>query len=442
MPLSRYLKIYPCPDKADSFIVYSTRKGSLIRVSSALLAAAREGTLGEADRRTLSRLAVFTEDLDAERNEMLSTVDRANRSTSRFKAIIVLNLDCNLACPYCYEDPFRGRHYMSAATAGQLIETLVDNQLRQDRDVQLDFYGGEALLSKSLLTKIAAALSDAAHSHGRKFSFGMVTNGTLLTRSTVEELLPLGFTGAKVTLDGPKEIHDRQRPFISGNGSFDTIVSNLKGVWDLIDLQIGGNFSPDNYRQFPRLLDHLLKEGLTPDKVGLIQFSPIIPKAAKSAEISFVSGCTSSADAWLAEAALFLREETLKRGYAVHKPAMAACMVEFDDYMAVNYDGRLFKCPAFIGWPELSVGTLTDGISDYSVSHNLNLWKNEQCLDCSYLPICFGGCRFLTLVKNNAIEGLDCRKEFFDATLEQIVIQDLRYRAGKKPKERSQTAQT
>jgi uncharacterized protein len=427
MALSRYLKIYPCPDKADSLLVYSTQKGSLIRISSALLAAARENRLDESDRRTLSRLAIITGDQSAERNEMISTITKANGRSSRFKAIVVVNLDCNLACPYCYEAPFRGRQYMSAATARQLIDVLIRDQFCQGRDVQLDFYGGEALLSKSLVTGIAASLSAAAEIHGKRFSFGMVTNGTLLTRAVVEELLPFGFTGARVTLDGPKEIHDRQRPFISGKGSFNGIIRSLKKAWDLIELQIGGNFTRENYHHYPRLLDHLLEEGLTPDKLGLIQFSPVIPQSGNSSKVSVVAGCTSSAEPWLAEAVMFLREETLKRGFAVHKPAIAACMVELSNHFAINYDGTLFKCPAFMGWPHLSVGTLAGGIRDYSLSHNLDLWKNEECLNCSYLPICFGGCRFLTLLKNGSMERPECRREFYDATLERVIHQDLQY---------------
>ncbi len=433
MTLSRYLKIYPCPDNPDSYIIYSTKKGSLARVSSTLLAAARDNRLSDAERRTLARLEIITEDQAVERDEMCATISRANQRNSSFKAIIVLNLDCNLACPYCYEDPFRGKHYMSSTTASLLVDTLIREQAGQGRDMEIDFYGGKALFSKTLMVDIAQSLFNGAKSLGTRFSFGIVTNGTLLTPRVVEQLLPLGFTGAKITLDGPRDVHDLQRPFVSGKGSFDIIIDNLKGIWNLIDLQLGGNYSAKNYREFPRLLDHLLKEGLTPEKLGMIQFAPIMPKAGKTAKPEFSAACSSSFDDWLVEAAPFLREETLKRGFAVHKPSMAACMIELDNYLAINYDGTLFKCPALIGWPELSVGTLTDGLKDYSVSHRLDLWKNRDCLDCVYLPICFGGCRFLNLVKNGAIGDIDCRKKFHDATLEQIIRQDLRYRSIKAP---------
>jgi uncharacterized protein len=316
---------------------------------------------------------------------------------------------------------------MSPATAGLLVATVIREQIGRGRDVELDFYGGEPLLALPLIREIAPPLREAARARGTKFSFFLVTNGTLLTRPVVEELLPLGLAGAQVTLDGPPEIHDRQRPYVSGTGSFDTIVANIREVCDLVPLRVGGNCTAENYREFPRLLDHLLAEGITPERLQLVQFGAVVPKAGRTAGPD-TAGCVSSGEPWLREAAPFLREEILIRGFRADKPTMAACMVEFDNDLVVNYDGTLYKCPAFMGWPELAVGTLADGVMDYSLSHNLELWKNEECLRCPYLPLCFGGCRNLTLLRTGALHEVDCRRDFYDAVLERFVRQDLAYR--------------
>jgi len=221
---------------------------------------------------------------------------------------------------------------------------------------------------------------------------------------------------------------------LSGKGSFDLIVANIKEVCDLITIQLGGNFSREEYREFPLMLDHLLAEGITPDRIGLVQFAPVTPKSGKTVGADAHAGCTSGSEPWVSEAAPYLREETMKRGFTTYRPTMAACIIEFENDLVVNYDGSLFKCPALIGWPELSIGTLADGISDYGKSHNLDVWKKEACLDCAYLPICFGGCRLLTLLKNGAIDEVDCRKGYYDENLEKIILQDLRYGGNGKRK--------
>jgi uncharacterized protein len=81
-----------------------------------------------------------------------------------------------------------------------------------------------------------------------------------------------------------------------------------------------------------------------------------------------------------------------------------------------------------MGWPELAIGSLKDGIGDYRVSHNLDLWRNDTCLDCAYLPLCFGGCRLLPLLQTGTFDTVDCRKDFYDATLQEFILQDLRHR--------------
>ncbi len=432
MYLSRYLKCYPCPERPGQNFLYSTKRSAIVQVNDATLRAALAGELAGAEGETLARLGFLVPDPVAEREEMRDLFVKANLDRRSFNGLVVLNLDCNLACGYCYEESFRGRHYMGAETADQVVAAIRRNQLDLGRSVKLAFYGGEPLLSLPLIKEISGRLQTAALAQSVDYSFSLVTNGTLLSRRVAEELIPLGLTGARVTLDGPKEIHDRSRPFVSGFGSFDTIVRNITEVCDLVPLQLGGNFTRDNYRQFPALLDHLLDRGITPDRVHTVLFAPVIPKSGQRVVADFSSDCACDYAPWLQEASLFLREETLRRGFRAPKPRLAACVVEFDNDLVINYDGSLYKCPAFMAYDELRIGTIAEGCTDYRASHNLDVWKSDECLECAYLPLCFGGCRQMTLLRNGAIDAVDCRRELLDATLETIIRQDLRYQPSKK----------
>jgi len=431
MELTRYLKIYPCPDKPGRVLLYSTRRCALLEVPEALLERARTGSLADKERETLARLGFLAPSHAEEREEVRTSFDRINRDSRRFNAIVTLTLDCNLACPYCYEGSFRGRFAMSIATADLLLK-LLTGRMDAGLSVSVSFYGGEALMALPLLKYIAAKMAAAAKERGVGFDFNMVTNGTLLTRGTVEELLPLGLKGAKLTIDGPRDIHDRQRPFVSGQGSFDLIVANIKETSDLLALQVGGNYTRYNYRRFPELLDFFLREGVSTDKLKFVIFSPVTPRAdgsMVSGDVSAVCACTE--EPWMIEASLFLREEILRRGFDTLKFKPSGCMVEFKNDLVVGYDGGLFKCPAFMGEESLRIGSLSEGGGDYAQSHGLDLWKCDECLDCPYLPLCFGGCRFLRRLRTGAMDGVDCRRTYLDATLEQIISQDMTLR--KKP---------
>jgi uncharacterized protein len=406
MRLSRYLKIFPFPDHPGNLILYSTRRASILCVPEKTLQQIEEGTLRETDRETLVRYGILVPDPEREREELLNRFDEANRKGKRFTAIVVLNLDCNLACSYCFEEGVRGKREMSAETADLLVEWIEREQIARGRRASIDFYGGEPLL---------------------------VTNGTLLTRSVALELKNLGMKGAKITLDGPREIHDQSRPFASGKGSsFDLIIRNILEIKDITDLQIGGNFTRENYKEFPRLLDHLVDVGVTPEKVETVVFSQVTGRVGNNAIPDYANTCNCTDEEWLCEATVYLRDEILRRGFPTPKPGPVGCMVEFDNAMVVNVDGAIYKCPAFVGREGFSVGDLRGGIIDNGSVYKPGIWKNEECLECAWLPQCFGGCRFMKFLRDGDMGGVDCWKSFLDATLEKCILQDLKYRPKNK----------
>ncbi|HEY3309502.1 MAG TPA: geopeptide radical SAM maturase [Desulfuromonadaceae bacterium] len=429
MELSHYLKVYPCAEKPGRVLLVATRRCAVLEASQVLwdkvLAGGAE--LSEKERDTLLRLGVLVADRDAEREELRTTFETVNRTSKTFAVLVTLTLECNLACPYCFEDPFRGRLVMSVAMADLLVQRVTE-RMAAGLDVTMDFYGGEALMALPMLKRIATELGVFAQEFGVSYAFNIISNGTLLTRPVVEELLSLGLAAVRTTLDGPQEIHDRQRPFVSGKGSFDTIMANLCEIYELVPIDLGGNYTRANYRRFPELLDVLIAKGISPRMFKAVGFSPVMPKADGSVAGDVGSTCACTSEPWVIEAGLFLREEIMKRGFPVPKLKPGACMIEFQNDLVVGYDGSLYKCPIFMGQEEMRVGSLAEGVIDYRNSHNLNLWKNDECLECPYLPLCFGGCRFFRKLETGSIDGVDCRRKMLDASLERIIRQDLELR--------------
>lgn len=424
MEFSTYLTTYPCCEDADKLLVYATARGTIVRLDQTILSDLRDNRLSEREQETLASLGIIVPDAHAERERLRTLFDEGNRRSRQFTALVTMNLDCNLACSYCYEDHFRGRRYMTAQIADLLVRHL-DRYIAKGMDISLDFYGGEALLSLPLMKDIAARVRQLAQAAGVQSRFNLVSNATLLNFEVARDLKELGFVGVRFTLDGPPEVHDLQRPFISGNGSFAKIFEHLGQVCDILEVQLGGNYTRENFHHFPRLLDMLLEHGITPDRIGTVQFSPVTPKAGEVGVSDFTTGCACPNEPWLIEASLYLRHEVLRRGFKASKPKLVACMVEFENDLVVNYDGSLYKCPAFMGWDDMCIGSLADGVVEYGATHNLDVWKNDECLNCPYLPLCFGGCRFLRRLRTGAIDGVDCRREYLDAALEKILLQDL-----------------
>ena len=428
MQLSRYLKVYPCEERAGYLLLFSTKKASKILIKKETYHAIKKGLLSPSDEALLSRLGFIVEDREAEKEAMLNFFDDANSRDPVLNLIVVLNLDCNFSCIYCYEGDMKGKLYMSDKTAGGLIDFIKERFTEDKKTLLIDFYGGEPLLSIGLIKSISGALKPFCERRGASYTFTLVTNGSLFTKRVAEQLVPLGLKRVKITLDGPVEIHNRYRPFKSGAGSFDTIIGNIKDTCDLVKIGIGGNFEKNNYKKFPLLLDYLLREGLTPDRIPSVKFYPVIKRPVGDlSPTDYKGGCMSVNEPWIVEAEAGLREEILRRGYKTPKLAPILCMVETAGAYVVNFDGVIYKCPAFIGKEGFEVGDVQTGVKDYSAIYKLGIWKNEDCARCEYLPLCFGGCRYMTFVRDGNIERLDCQKDYLDASLETLIKQDIKY---------------
>lgn len=423
MTLSKYCKIYPYRD--NLFLLFSTKKASTILLPQAMIKDIEKGNISDEEKDSFVELGFLVNSAEEEKKEMLGFMDELNAINKTFKAILVMNLDCNLACKYCFEGKRKGKFYMSRETADLFIDFVKNNALSNMDETKITFYGGEPLLSIELIIYISERLKSLAEADGIKYSFSLITNGTLLSPAVVKELRPFGLTSADITIDGPKTVHDRFRPFKSGKGTFDTIVRNIKDVCDMINIHIGGNYIKDNYSEFPSLLDYLLDNGLTPVRISSLNFYPVIKESPEFALPDFTGGCVSINEPWLFDAGIFLRGEILKRGYGTQKIIPSPCMMELNDSLVVNYDGGFYKCPGLIGREEFRVGDIKTGIKDYRQSHNLDNWKNDECLNCSYLPLCFGGCRYMKLVRDGDMNGLDCKKLYLDATLNALIYQDV-----------------
>ncbi len=425
MQLSRYIKFYHYNENPDYLLFYSTKRASKILLHKSILKSIRQGNISSSDEKTLASLGFLVPNENEENKEIFESLKEADRKR-HFNAIVVLNLDCNLACKYCFEGKMKGKHYMSSETVDLLID-FITKYLIRGKYVNVDFYGGEPLLSFDTIKYISRKLKTSAEGKGLNYKFGLITNGTLLTKKRAEELLPYGLKDAKITIDGLKENHDEYRPFKTGSGTFDIIIRNVKDVCKLIKVQIGGNYTKENYKDFPFLLDYLIERGITPDKISTLKFDPVTKVLEEFALPDFRDGAESINEPWIIEASIYLREEILKRGFNTHKIIPLPCAIEFKDDIIVNYNGTFYKCPAFVGWKGFEVGDLVTGIKDYRESHNIDLWKKDKCLDCEYLPLCFGGCRFMRLLRDGNIDDVDCKKPYLDATLESFITQDIKY---------------
>lgn len=140
--------------------------------------------------------------------------------------------DCNLRCEYCfYSGTYNGRSHrnkkMSKKIALDSIDFLMNHSSAMDK-VRVGFYGGEPLLEINLIKDVVEYCKTKYN--GRTIDFGLTTNGILLNVENADFLMNNNFN-IMVSIDGPKDEHNKQRIFANGQGSFDIVYANLKTLY-------------------------------------------------------------------------------------------------------------------------------------------------------------------------------------------------------------------
>jgi len=147
--------------------------------------------------------------------------------------IVVLTNNCNYFCKYCRAiDPHNKNNFlkMNITTITRIIDFIFNIP---SNDIVIEFQGGEALINWETL-KYGILY---AHYLNRKFKkeliLSIVSNLSLVDEEKLKFLIDKK-VNICTSLDGPKEIHDKQRIYLNGS-SYDATMYWLKEAIKMIN---------------------------------------------------------------------------------------------------------------------------------------------------------------------------------------------------------------
>ena len=447
----------PLPTRNEVFLMNTFSDAQLLVSPDvpALLDRIAQGaaTFTPDERETLEALAdngFIVESRDAERRSLEEFFRDVREEKALMKVTVLTTLQCNFACDYCFQGD-HGDHNLfaqkmtleQAAKVVSWIEERLD-AVRPERLV-ITLFGGEPLLNLPVAYYLAENCHAACAARGVEQKITLITNGLLLTEDVVDRLLPYGLVGAKITLDGDRDTHNRMRPLRGRQGTFDRIIENLRRVAPKLPLTIGGNFDESSVDSYPALLDFLREQDFA-DRISKVNFKPIIKTPAAPASKGIIpltavgtngkplnGTCMTSAGAgtsvgsacdschFVDEKMTFLRSETRKRGFptpdGVH---MGPCEIHRKHAYTIGPDGALYACPGFTGEPTQSVGHIDgrrEGWREAAAERFDALAAYKNCGDCSFIPVCAGGCSVASHTELGDMNTPSCHKGSLEAAL-------------------------
>jgi uncharacterized protein len=133
---------------------------------------------------------------------------------------------CNIDCAYCYlPDRGNARQTMGLSTVARAARLIFESGLLKDR-LDIVWHAGEPLTLPPAYYAEAIKLIEAARLARVAVHYGFQTNGTLIDDAWID-LFERHAISVGVSLDGPRDLHNRYRKYRNGAGSHDRVVAGI-----------------------------------------------------------------------------------------------------------------------------------------------------------------------------------------------------------------------
>lgn len=355
---------------------------------------------------------LFTED-DYENKAF----DFKNRHTELKALCLHVAHTCNLNCEYCFaaQGKYHGeRALMSFETGKRALDFLVEHSGKR-KNLEVDFFGGEPLMNFEVVKQLVAYARRIEKEKGKNFRFTLTTNGVLLD-DEVTEFANRECHNVVLSLDGRKEVHDRLRKTVNGQGSYDVIVPKFqefvkkrgdKGYY------VRGTFTKNNI-DFTNDIFHMADLGFTELSMEPVVCAPDAPYALTDADLPV-----------LYEQYEILAKDMLRRKKEGHPITFYHYMLDLTggpciykrisgcgsgtEYLAVTPWGDLYPCHQFVGDENYKMGNIYDGITNTALQQEFkccNAYARPECKDCWAKLYCSGGCAANAYHATGSITGV------------------------------------
>lgn len=429
----------------DGYIV-TTEFGSWIFLSGDDFKSFRRGKV-EPGSRLFSELEskgmIATEsNTDSIKNSYVKKFNALIRGTSLH--IIVPTLRCNQKCVYCHSSVASysqsDEYDMDEETYKKTVDFIFQSP---SNTITIEFQGGDSMLNKGLFKNIVEYAKKKNNLHQKHLYFSLVSNSTLYDRDIIE-FIDKNKISMCSSLDGPKELHNKNRCFECGFGEdafpgpvednrrllISDFSDNHKAVTDtfeILDKEYGKriNFMMVTTRaslsEYKEIIDEYVRLGQKGIQLKYIHKLGFAENSWKTVGYSideFIDFWKKSMDYILElnKKGILLSERyvviLLKKIIRSEDPGFLdlrnPCGMIIGQ-LAYNYNGDIYSCDEGRNFEEFRLGNVkTDRYKDVLESDkslnliNSSMLENYACTLCAYRPYC-GTCPVINYAESGNI---------------------------------------
>jgi len=363
---------------------------------------------------------------------LIKEIEKADKGSNSY--VIQFSVSCNFACTYCSENHIRKIPGYKAAKITKdyfsNIKQVINQFSESPSNDKLILFGGEPLLleNKETIGKAVDVFRDFNMSE-----LDVITNGYNID----EYIDDFSGTGAvfQITLDGPRDVHDRRRIEKSNKKSYDKIVKNIGMLLcEGFQVNVRVNIDHKNMEVIPILFQHFVELGFDKEK----NFSPYLAYI-----LNYGKNETRTTAREMYEYFIQFKEiERFKIGrdpFGIEKTLSSSIQedtpFEFKaNYCGANKGNMLMFAPDGAMHAFWDASPVDKEINRYypDISWNDLFYHSEwvsrtirnipECRECKYALFCGGGCQYLARKESGSYFSPYCNgfQDVFDSVLVSV----------------------
>lgn len=155
--------------------------------------------------------------------------------------IMVPTNRCNIACVYCHAkaQPVSSLKWdMSEEVLYKTVDFFFSVPRLGRQELRIEFQGGEPLLRYDLVQKAMDYAMKRGEAEGLETRFAIVSNLTLMTDEIAADIKKRGNVALTSSLDGPPTVHDKQRVYPGGKGTYASVVRWAKKLKEEYEINV------------------------------------------------------------------------------------------------------------------------------------------------------------------------------------------------------------
>jgi uncharacterized protein len=333
-------------------------------------------------------------------------------------------LECNYRCWYCCVEDM-GTKYECRRMDDKTVQKIKNHlQFMIEKEhincLHLDWFGGEPLMYfQEVILPISKYGLKISKKNNIPFSNHATTNAYYIDDKMINDFNHIKLNSFQIPIDGSEKKHNSIKN-MNGIGHYKQIIHSINSLCENIEgirITLRINYDAQTLKTILSIIDD----------IKIDNRNKIVVDFQRVWQVPINIDESGNNELLLKSKKAFEDAGFRTLYFAFSHKRFKCCYADSFYHRAINYDGKIFKCTARDYSDDLSIGSLNE---DGCISFNYNMifkmfadttFKNEKCLNCNRLPLCFGPCIQKYYETKIGKKSFQCLHQNIEISLEEYI---------------------